>query len=174
MMKKPNLITHDLIAYADRLARAWARRTGINTPEDVEDLIGAAHVGLAEACATFDPTLSVDLRTWVRRNVEWNLWDAVGIMFQRFENEETWGLDLRPLFEAAVEADLNSEYEMLLEKALPQLDEREYDILRDLYGLEGGDELTQEEIADKYGISQATVSRIHMRALKKLEQLGAV
>ena len=49
------------------------------------------------------------------------------------------------------------------------LTDREYDIIRLRYGLDGDNEKTQREIADKYGISRSYVSRIEKTALNKLK-----
>ena len=48
------------------------------------------------------------------------------------------------------------------------LDEREYKIISMRYGLGGGDELTQREVAKILGISRSYVSRIEKSALQKL------
>ena len=59
-----------------------------------------------------------------------------------------------------------SRLEGVIEKAL---DKREKDILTFRYGLYGNQELTQHEIAKKFGISRSYVSRIEKAALKKLK-----
>ena len=48
------------------------------------------------------------------------------------------------------------------------LDEREADVIRLRFGLDGAEPLTQREIALKYGISRSYVSRIEKKALEKL------
>lgn len=48
------------------------------------------------------------------------------------------------------------------------LDEREQDVIRNRFGLSGGKEKTQREIAKELGISRSYVSRIEKRALIKL------
>ena len=50
------------------------------------------------------------------------------------------------------------------------LTEREADIIRRRYGLEGHPPQTQRQVAAVYGISRSYVSRIEKRALEKLEQ----
>ncbi|MBQ2698186.1 MAG: sigma-70 family RNA polymerase sigma factor, partial [Clostridia bacterium] len=50
------------------------------------------------------------------------------------------------------------------------LDERERHIVRLRYGLGGGKEYTQREIAQELGISRSYVSRIEKRALQKLSE----
>lgn len=56
-----------------------------------------------------------------------------------------------------------------LKKILPiALDKREKEIIFMRYGLSGREQLTQQEIAKKLGISRSYVSRIEKSALKKL------
>lgn len=50
------------------------------------------------------------------------------------------------------------------------LTEREADIIRQRYGLNGKAPQTQRELAAHYGISRSYVSRIEKRALGKLEE----
>ena len=50
------------------------------------------------------------------------------------------------------------------------LTEREADIIRQRYGLNGKTPRTQRELAADYGISRSYVSRIEKRALGKLEE----
>ena len=50
------------------------------------------------------------------------------------------------------------------------LTEREADIIRQRYGLNGKMPRTQRELAAEYGISRSYVSRIEKRALGKLEE----
>ena len=50
------------------------------------------------------------------------------------------------------------------------LEEREQEILRMRYGLGGGRELTQWQVAEQLGISRSYVSRLETRALLKLRR----
>ena len=50
------------------------------------------------------------------------------------------------------------------------LTEREADIIRRRYGLDGFTPQTQRQVAAHYGISRSYVSRLEKRALEKLEQ----
>ena len=64
---------------------------------------------------------------------------------------------------------MDSYIEKLDEIMKKTLTDREYDIIRLRYGLDGDNEKTQREIADKYGISRSYVSRIEKTALNKLK-----
>ncbi|MBO4479328.1 MAG: RNA polymerase sporulation sigma factor SigK [Clostridia bacterium] len=50
------------------------------------------------------------------------------------------------------------------------LDEREYNVIRHRYGLEGAEVLPQREIAKSLGISRSYISRIESRALEKVKE----
>ena len=68
-------------------------------------------------------------------------------------------------------SDLQDREEQLLLRRLVRdcLTEREADIIRRRYGLEGHPPQTQRQVAAVYGISRSYVSRIEKRALEKLE-----
>ena len=56
-----------------------------------------------------------------------------------------------------------------------RLEERERVIIELRYGLNGGDEMTQKEVADLLGISQSYISRLEKKIIAKLrEELGQV
>ena len=69
-------------------------------------------------------------------------------------------------------SDLQDREEQLLLRRLVRdcLTEREADIIRRRYGLEGHPPQTQRQVAAIYGISRSYVSRIEKRALEKLEK----
>ena len=51
-----------------------------------------------------------------------------------------------------------------------ELDEREREIIELRYGMRGGTELTQKEVADRLGISQSYISRLEKRIIVKLKK----
>ena len=55
-----------------------------------------------------------------------------------------------------------------IREALSRLDEREQVIITLRYGLGGGRELTQKEVADMMGISQSYISRLEKKILARL------
>ena len=69
--------------------------------------------------------------------------------------------------------EMSDRYQQLYHGLRTRLDDREREIIRLRYGLDGGDPLTQREIAKKLGISRSYISRIEKKALGKLaEALG--
>lgn len=67
--------------------------------------------------------------------------------------------------------DLKLRIEKLYRVMKERLTERELEIVRLRYGLDGGKEVTQREIAKSMGISRSYVSRIETKALSKLKDL---
>ena len=66
-----------------------------------------------------------------------------------------------------IEADVDRQ---LLRQALEKLDERERTIITLRFGLGGGDEQTQKEVADRMGISQSYISRLEKRIIQRLKK----
>ena len=58
----------------------------------------------------------------------------------------------------------------LLRKAVSELPERERQIVVMRFGLEGHQELTQKEVAQKMGISQSYISRLEKRIMLRLRK----
>lgn len=58
----------------------------------------------------------------------------------------------------------------LLQKALEKLSERERLIMELRFGLRGGEEKTQKDVADLLGISQSYISRLEKRIIKRLRK----
>jgi RNA polymerase sporulation-specific sigma factor len=48
------------------------------------------------------------------------------------------------------------------------LDERERELIELRFGLRGGEEMTQKQVADLLGISQSYISRLEKRILSRL------
>jgi len=57
----------------------------------------------------------------------------------------------------------------MLGTALSRLTPREQKIMRMRFGLGGGKEMTQKEVADRLGISQSYISRLEKRILSRLQ-----
>ena len=52
--------------------------------------------------------------------------------------------------------------------ALSELNQREKAIMNMRYGLDGGEEKTQKDVAEIMGISQSYISRLEKKIIKKL------
>ena len=58
----------------------------------------------------------------------------------------------------------------LLRTAVGTLSEREKEIITLRFGLQGGKEQTQKEVADRLGISQSYISRLEKRIIQRLKK----
>ena len=66
-----------------------------------------------------------------------------------------------------IEADVDRQ---MLASAVSKLSPRERDIITMRFGLGGGKELTQKEVADRLGISQSYISRLEKRIILRLRR----
>lgn len=154
-----------------------------NTGEDLEDLISIGTIGLIKAIESFQPNKGTKLATFAARCIEneilmhlrslkktrkdVSLHDPIGT---DKEGNEITLIDI-----LGTEGDeVVEKVQLKIEKSkiyrnLDILDEREQEVIRGRFGLDGGgDERTQREIAKELGISRSYVSRIEKRALMKL------
>ena len=175
---RPTLIERNL-----RLVVYIARRfenTGIN----IEDLISIGTIGLIKAVGTFQPARNIKLATYASRCIENEIlmhlrktagqktevsfdeplntdWDGNELLLSDVLGTEG-DVVMKPL-----EADVDRQ---LLWAALGKLPDRERTIISLRFGLGGGREHTQKEVADRMGISQSYISRLEKRIIARLKK----
>ena len=166
-----------------RLVVYIARRfdnTGIN----IEDLISIGTIGLIKAINTFQSGKNIKLATYASRCIENEiLMHLRKVSAQRSElsfdeplNTDWDGNELLLSDVLGTDADevsrpLEDDAELLmLQEALAALDERDRQIIRMRFGLPGGKEYTQKEVADAMGISQSYISRLEKRIIERLRR----
>jgi RNA polymerase sporulation-specific sigma factor len=180
---KTLLIEHNL-----RLVVYIAKRfesTGIG----LEDLISIGTIGLIKSINTFRADKNIKLATYASRCIENEI-----LMYIRKNSGQR--------YEVSIDEPLNTDWdgnELLLSDVLSsdevdvvteiaereerqairdcvaRLEERERVIIELRYGLGGGEEMTQKEVADLLGISQSYISRLEKKIIAKLrEELGQV
>ena len=166
-----------------RLVVYIARRfenTGIN----IEDLISIGTIGLIKAVGTYQPAKSIKLATYASRCIENEIlmylrkissqktelsfdeplntdWDGNELLLSDVLGTES-DLVMKP-----IEADVDRQ---LLAAAIDKLPEREREIIVLRFGLQGRQEQTQKEVADKLGISQSYISRLEKRIIDRLKR----
>ena len=175
---RQKLIEHNL-----RLVVYISKRfenTGIN----IEDLISIGTIGLIKAVNTFKSGKNIKLATYASRCIENEIlmylrkissqrteisfdeplntdWDGNELLLSDIlgtDDDEVY----RPLEDDA-------DKQMLME-AIDSLSERERSIILMRFGLPGGKEYTQKEVADKMGISQSYISRLEKRIIDRLRK----
>ena len=152
--------------------------------EEQEDLISIGTIGLIKAVNTFKPDRGIRLATYASRCIENEI-----LMYFRARRKLQGEVSLSDAIETDGDGgdlsigDVVGRNDTLLEdlqdkddRALlrrlvaERLTEREADIIRRRYGLEGHLPQTQRQVAAAYNISRSYVSRIEKKALEKLEQ----
>ena len=155
-----------------------------NTGVGIEDLISIGSIGLIKAVRTFDPNKKIKLATYASRCIENEI-----LMFLRRTSRQKLEVSLdEPLNtdwdgnELLLSDVLGTEGDMvyrsieetverqMLAAALSRLSMREKEIMRLRFGLGGGKEKTQKEVADLMGISQSYISRLEKRILSRLHK----
>ena len=166
-----------------RLVVYIARRfenTGIN----IEDLISIGTIGLIKAINTFRADKNIKLATYASRCIEneilmylrKNAGRKAEVSFDEPLNTDYDGNELLLSDVLGTEADvvmrpLEDDVDLcLLSAALDTLTPREKEIITLRFGLGGGQEQTQKEVADKLGISQSYISRLEKRIIQRLKK----
>ncbi len=173
---RDELIVHNL-----RLVVYVAKKfesSGVN----IEDLISIGTIGLIKSVNTFSPEKNTKLATYASRCIENEILMYLRkISSQKLEvsldeplNVDWDGNELMlsdVLGSNGDEIDNDIEFEdekRMLRKVIESLTPREKTIIDMRYGLSGGKELTQKEVADSLGISQSYISRLEKRIIKRL------
>ena len=155
-----------------------------NTGINIEDLISIGTIGLIKAVNTFNPEKKIKLATYASRCIENEI-----LMYLRRNNKtrsevsfdeplnidwdgnELLLSDVLGTEEDIITKDLEANIDRkLLIKALYSLSDREKQIMELRFGLKGGEEKTQKDVADMLGISQSYISRLEKRIIKRLRK----
>lgn len=155
-----------------------------NTGINIEDLVSIGTIGLIKAVNTFDPEKKIKLATYASRCIENEI-----LMFLRRNNKvrsevsfdeplnidwdgnELLLSDVLGTEGDTIYRDIENEIDKkILQSALDTLNERERTIMELRFGLNGGEEMTQKDVADLLGISQSYISRLEKRILKRLRK----
>ena len=172
------LIVHNL-----RLVVYIARKFE-NSGVGIEDLISIGTIGLIKAVNTFRPDKKIKLATYASRCIE----NEILMHMRKIANIRTEVSIDEPLNvdwdgndlllsdvlgsegdEVNVDLERQDETDLLL-RIVDRLDEREHRIMCLRFGLGGGREYTQKEVADLLGISQSYISRLEKRILCQIRR----
>lgn len=155
-----------------------------NTGVYVEDLISVGTIGLIKAVNTFNTEKKIKLATYASRCIENEIlmylrrntkikaeisfyeplnidWDGNELLLSDIlgtENDIVYNL---------IEDEVDKQ---LLFIALKNLNEREKEIVKLRFGLDGTAEKTQKEVADMLGISQSYISRLEKKIISRLKK----
>ena len=151
---------------------------------NIEDLISIGSIGLIKAVNTFCPDRNIKLATYASRCIEneilmylrkySNLKNELSIdepLNVDWDGNELLLSDVLGTETDEISNELESEDEKrLLHKLVNNLNSREREIMIMRFGLAGGEELTQKDVADRLGISQSYISRLEKRIIAKLKE----
>lgn len=155
-----------------------------NTGIGIEDLVTIGTIGLIKAVNTFDPTKKIKLATYASRCIENEI-----LMYLRRNNKirtevsfdeplnidwdgnelllsDVLGTD-NDIISRPIEEEVDRQ---LLNLAMGNLTDREKLIMEMRFGMGGGEEKTQKEVADRLGISQSYISRLEKRIIRRLRK----
>ena len=172
------LIEHNL-----RLVVYIAKRFE-NTGTGLEDLISIGTIGLVKAINTFRAEKNIKLATYASRCIENEI-----LMYIRkhanarceisideplntdWDGNELLLSDVLGSEEESVLFEMEQlEERMMIRRAVASLEKREREIIELRYGMNGTEELTQKEVADKLGISQSYISRLEKKIISRLKE----
>ena len=155
-----------------------------NTGIPIEDLISIGTLGLIKAINTFRISKNIKLATYASRCIEneilmylrkTNSLKAEVSYFEPlnvdWDGNELLLSDILGSEPDEVYRDIESEDERSrLYKAVASLNRRERQIMTMRFGIGGGREYTQKEVADALGISQSYISRLEKRIIEKIKR----
>ncbi len=149
-----------------------------------DDLISIGTIGLIKSVETFKSDKGIRLGTYASRCIENEI-----LMFLRGQKKTSQDVFISDPIDTDKEGNALTLIDVIADKSdiveeidtkiklnkLKQiltkvLDERELQIIEMRYGINGKEEMTQRNIADKLGISRSYVSRIEKSALEKLRR----
>lgn len=172
------LIEHNL-----RLVVYIARKFD-NTGVELDDLVSIGTIGLIKAINSYNADKKIKLATFASRCIENEILMYLRriaktrgeVSFDEPLNVDREGNELLLADVLGTEADIaTKEIELscerqILREALQKLNPREKQIMILRFGLSGGEELTQKEVADLLGISQSYISRLEKKIVLKLKK----
>ena len=175
---KAELIQHNL-----RLVVYIAKKFD-NTGVENDDLVSIGTIGLIKAIGSFKADKNIKLATYASRCIENEI-----LMYLRrtaklktevsfdeplntdFEGNELLLSDVLGTSAESVYGDIEAGAEKeQLKEALKKLSERERKIMFLRFGLGGGEEMTQKDVAELLGISQSYISRLEKKIILRLKK----
>ncbi len=151
---------------------------------DGDDLVSVGTIGLIKAINSFRSDKNIKLATYASRCIENEILMYLRRM-SRVKQEVSFDEPLNTDWEGnelllsdvmgtdadSVYSDIEGGVEReLLKNSLNKLPLREQRIMRMRFGLDGGEEMTQKDVADVLGISQSYISRLEKKIIHKLKK----
>ena len=155
-----------------------------NTGVNLEDLISIGTIGLIKAISTYKTDKNIKLATYASRCIENEILMHIRKITPQkaevsldepinmdYDGNELLLSDILGTEEDMILTPLEDDVDLcLLRQAVRELPEREREIVVMRFGLDGHQELTQKEVAQKMGISQSYISRLEKRIMQRLKK----
>ena len=155
-----------------------------NTGVNLEDLISIGSIGLIKAISTYKTDKNIKLATYASRCIENEILMHIRKITPQkaevsldepinmdYDGNELLLSDILGTEEDMILKPLEDDVDLcLLRQAVRELPEREREIVVMRFGLDGHQELTQKEVAQKMGISQSYISRLEKRIMQRLKK----
>ena len=151
---------------------------------DGDDLVSVGTIGLIKAINSFKSDKNIKLATYASRCIENEILMYLRRM-SRLKQEVSFDEPLNTDWEGnelllsdvmgtdadSVYSDIEGGVEReLLKTSLSKLSQREQRIMKMRFGLDGGESMTQKDVADALGISQSYISRLEKKIISKLKK----
>ena len=155
-----------------------------NTGVYIVDLISIGTIGLIKAINTYRRDKNIKLATYASRCIENEILMHIRKIANQknevsldepinmdYDGNELLLSDILGTDEDTIMRPLEDEVDLyLLRRAVEELPVREKEIIVMRYGLEGHQELTQKEVAQKMKISQSYISRLEKKIMLRLKK----
>lgn len=156
----------------------------VNYPDN-DELISVGTLGLIKAINTFDGEKGSQLATYASRCIENEILMTMRNYKKRANDVSIYGsigrdkegneLSIIDILQTDDESAYDKIDEVFVRKSIKNLMEkyltdRERNIITLRFGLNSGEGLTQQSVADRLGISRSYISRIEKKALSKLKK----
>ena len=155
-----------------------------NTGVGIDDLTSIGTIGLIKAINTYKADKNIKLATYASRCIENEILMYIRKSSNRMReisideplNTDWDGNELLLSDVLGTDDDMvyknieTTENSKIIADAVSKLSQREQTIINLRFGLSGGDEMTQKEVADLLGISQSYISRLEKKIIKRLKK----
>ena len=178
MEARNKLIEHNLRLVSHIIKKYYTQN------REQDDLISIGTIGLIKGISTFKTDKNVRLATYLSRCIEneilmhfraaRKLQGEVSLSDSLDTDKEGNALSLMDVISVddtmLEDLDMKESGARVRRCVATCLTGREAEIIRLRYGLDGGEPLTQREVAARYGISRSYVSRLEKKAVEKLRE----
>lgn len=179
MLAEHEMLVTNNIGLVKHMAHKYA-----NTPYDLDDLISVSHIGLIKAASHFDQTSGFKFTTYAGRCITNEIFQyfrknkkflgCLSLESTIHTDKEGRELKLSDMIsdDRNVDDDImkTCELSQLRELLETVLNDKEREVIRLRYGIDGYTEHKQSEVAKMLGNSQSYISRVEKKALEKLKR----